>query len=177
MRDHTANDQLRVELINQIELILRKQFTLHEQLAQMIARKRDIIRSGQIQSITQICEEENVIVQQIAELEKRRFILVGQVTELVDPNRETPLTVSEMATLVEHEQSERLTAFAAQVREIVERVRRESSVVRNAMEQLSMHMAGLMQLVQGTLSRAKVYGRHGRLAVGVPVSSALDLKS
>lgn len=164
-------------IVDEIEAVLRRQGDCHRQLAQLIARKREAIRTGQIQVIPQICQDEHPLIQRVAELEKRRLALVGTLTELVDPSRGEPLTISDMAGLVETEQADRLTGLAAQVREIVENVRRESSVVRSAAEQLSVHMAGLMQVVQGTLSRAGVYGRQGRLAVGVPVQTALDLKS
>jgi hypothetical protein len=160
-----------------MERILRDQLELHRNLLQCIARKKHAIRTADIASVTKICGEENGIVQRLAESEKQRLALVGKLTQFINPKAQTPLTIVDIASLSPEPQRSRTVVLAAQLREILQQVQRESSIVKNAAETLSRHMSGIMQTVHAALSRARVYGHRGRIAVGAQMPSVLDIKS
>jgi hypothetical protein len=71
----------------------------------------------------------------------------------------------------------RLESVRAALRDLIDLVKRESSVVRQAAERLSAHMAGILQSVHSALAHANLYSRGGRIAVGANVMSSLDIKS
>lgn len=176
---HSARrpDRTHDPLLERIESILRRQLLAYEHLESLLERKREAIRQARANDMAVLCHEEHPLVQRIAELEKERLTAVGVLTEQANPGAAHPLAMREIALLAEGEQRERLIGLGARVVEVVERVQRQSSVLRAAAEQLSRHITGVLQVVQGALSQAGVYGRRGRLAVGVPVQSMVDFKS
>ena len=163
--------------IEALERMLRDQLEMHRRLLECISRKKVAIAAAQIAEVTRICGEENAIVQQLAESEKHRLALVGKLTQVIDCKSEKPLTVMAIAAEAREPQRSRVVALAGQLRDSLERVQRESSIVRTAADALSRHMSGIMQTVHAALSRARVYGQRGRIAIGVQMPSVLDIKS
>ena len=84
-------------------------------------------------------------------------------------------TVSEVVAAVGEADGSKLAVLATQLRELVERTKREHSVVRAAADSLARHMAGIVQSVTGALSGTGVYGRQGRLRDGSSLAAGLDL--
>ena len=169
--------QVMNETLDMLERLLREQHAIHKKLQSCIERKREAIRVSKINEITSICEEENELVQKQGELEKARFMLLGRITEMVNPRAERPLTLQEVADLAGAERAERLLELRGSLRELVAEVRRSSKIVRMASEKLNHHMVGIMQTVHSALSRAGVYGDKGRVAVGAQLDFSVDIKS
>lgn len=160
-----------------IELLLRGQLAVYQQLLQCIDRKRQAIRTADLDAITTICGEENSHIQGLAELERRRLELIGRLTQAVTPGAKKPLTINELTNHLAEPQRARTAAIAAQLREALGEVRSRSAVVRQAAETLSRHMSGIVQTVHSALSRARVYGQRGRISPGASIPSMVDLKS
>ena len=157
--------------------MLRAQLAVHEQLLQCVADKREAIRSADIAKVSDICGRENTLIQGLAEIEKQRLRLVGELTQSIHSKSQKPLTMNEISQSAAEPQRTRLLALTAQLREIVTELRAQSSIVRVAAETLSRHMSGIVQTVHSALSRARVYGERGRIAMGSQVQSMLDIKS
>lgn len=166
-------------LLDGLERLLRTQLESHQRLLRCIEGKRQAIRTADMNGITDLCKQEHTILQRITELEKHRLELIGRLTETLRPNAEALLTISEIAALsgIEESSQVRLTVLAAQLREALNDVKRQSSVVRAASEALSRHMTGIVQTVHSALSRARVYGQRGTIALGTQIHSVVDLKS
>ena len=164
-----ALDQLERNLINQLEK--------HRALERCVEQKHQAIRVAQIEQVTYICEEENEIVQSLGELEKARLVLTGNLTELIRPDSEKPLTVSEIADIAGEERGTRLREIRAVLNNLVTDIRKSSSVVRLAMEKLNQHMIGIKQIMHSALSRAGVYGSRGQVALGAQLEFNVDIKS
>ncbi len=162
-------DQLESNLINQLEL--------HRSLERCVEQKHQAIRLAHIDQVTHICEEENEIVQSLGELEKARLVLTGNLTELIRPDSENPLSMSEIADIAGEERGTRLREIKAVLNKMVMDIRKSSSVVRLAMEKLNQHMIGIKQIMHSALSRAGVYGSRGQVALGVQLEFNLDIKS
>lgn len=160
-----------------LERMLRAQLEGHERLGHCLARKREAIRTADIEAITAVCREEQVIVERLAEVEKQRLQLIGVFTQEMAPRAARPLTVREIAAGIEPERGGPLLELADTLKKTVSAVRGESAIVREAAEALGRHMAGLMQTVRTALAGAGTYGRGGRLAAGTPVRSGLDVKT
>jgi hypothetical protein len=160
-----------------LEQMLRAQLEGHKRLLSCIERKRLAIRTADIDSIAAICGEENTLIQKLGEVEKRRIELIGRFTAHFAPKAPIPLTVSQIADAVGDPASTRLLAHAAQLKDMIRKVRRESSIVRTAADALNRHMTGIVQTVNGALSKARVYGNRGRIVVGAQMQTSVDIKS
>ena len=156
---------------------LRRQLEDHRKLLACLERNREAVRRADMGAIKSICQEENVIAQRLAELEKARLELIGRLTEQLHPHAEVPLSVSQITEEIGGPACSRLTALAGQLMATVEDVRRASSVVRGAAEALSRHMTGLMQSVHSALTRAQVYSRRGRIATSSQSQFCIDVTS
>ena len=160
-----------------LEQMLRAQLEGHQRLLKCIERKRQAIRAADIESITTICGEENSLIQKLGEVEKRRIEMIGRFSQHFTPKATAPMTVGQMAESLGEPASSRLLAHAAQLKDMIRKVRRESSIVRTAADALNRHMTGIVQSVNGALSKARVYGNRGRIIVGTQLQTSVDIKS
>ncbi|MHC4320223.1 MAG: flagellar export chaperone FlgN [Planctomycetota bacterium] len=139
-----------------LERILRGQLDDHKRMLDCIERNREAVRNADMEAIKLVCQDQNSLAQHLAELEKVRLTAVGRLTESLQPQAATPLSVSQIAEAVGEPAGPRLTALADQLRATVQEVRRASTVVRTAADALARHMSGLMQTVHSALTRARV---------------------
>ena len=165
------------ELVMRLEQILHSQQKDYENLGQLIQSKREAIRQADMNAIAELCQQENTIAQHVTELEKTRLILSAELTRTLDPTASRPLSMNEVAQAIDEPNRSRLLQLSQALRGTIEEVRAASSIVRAAADELSRHMAGLLQTVQSALSRARVYSDRGRIALGAQYQFCLDLKS
>ncbi len=163
--------------ITVLEDNLRHQLDGHRALLICVERNREAVRHADMQQIHSICERKNEIVQQLSELEKQRLMIVGRVTEHLEPDAERPVPLDRIAAALEEPARGRFEVLAAELRSAIKDVRTASAVVRSATDALARHMSGLMQTVQSVLGRAKVYGRRGRLVTGEQDQFCVDIRS
>lgn len=161
-----------------LEKILRAQIEHHEKLLACINGKRQAIRAAQIDAMRDISTQENAIMQRLMEFEKRRVDLIQHLSGLVNPGEKRTLTVSEIAadSRIDSAQRERMLALAAQLRDLLSEVKRESSIVRHAADALARHMSGIVLSVHSALNRTRVYSARGGLTP-VGAVSVIDVKS
>jgi len=157
--------------------VLAAQIEGHRKLLSCIEKKRQAIRSADIDAITKLCQAEQAIAHRLGDLEKQRLELVGRLTERLAPDAARPLSLREITAAADEGRRGALEALAQRLREAIETVRRESSIVTAAASALSRHMTGIMQTVNSALSRVGVYERRGRIAVGAQMDFCVDLKS
>ncbi|MHC4414921.1 MAG: flagellar protein FlgN [Planctomycetota bacterium] len=165
------------EHLGWLERTLREQLDGHRQLLGCIGRKREAVRTADMESIAAICQQEHAIAHRLTELEKIRLELVGSLTEVLHPEARSPLTVSQIGAVLEEPDRTRLSALAGQLRSLVQEARHASSVVRSAAEALARHMAGISQTVQSALSRTQVYSQRGRITSGTQCRFQVDVTS
>lgn len=179
-------------MLDALEALLRGQLQCQQRLLDCVDRKRQAIRTAAIDSVAGICAQEQAILAKIVDLERHRAEHVLRITQLMNDQKfqveiETQkselqtLTIGEIASLVPEPRQSRLITLAAQLREALANVKRESSIVRAAADALSRHMAGVVQQVHAALSGTRVYGERGKIvisgAAGSQVSSIVDVKS
>lgn len=164
-------------MCGQLEKTLRALLEGQKKLLACMERKREAIRRADIGTVTETCQQEHTLTQRMSELEKHRLWLVGALTEQIDPKAERPATLAAIADPLEEEPQQRLLAIGAELKDSVREVRRQSTVLRSAAEALARHMSGIAQTVHSALSRAGVYGRAGKVALGAQMEFSVDLKS
>ena len=165
------------ETICQLERNLLGQLELHQSLRTCIERKREAIRTAQVQHIEGICQQEKDIVLQLGELEKKRLGLTGDLTETLHPDADQPMTIEQIVTFTTPEQGRKLQELRDRLKAIIVELRRSSTIVRVAMEKLNKHMIGIRQIVHSALSRAGVYSSQGKVAIGAQLDFSVDIKS
>ncbi|MFB3138393.1 MAG: flagellin [Phycisphaerales bacterium] len=89
------------EHVARLERIMRDQLQGQQLLLECIHRKREAVRTADLDSIASICQREHTIVQRLAEMEKARLELIGKLTEALDSQAKAPLTVSRIADAID----------------------------------------------------------------------------
>ncbi|MCZ6836416.1 MAG: flagellar export chaperone FlgN [Planctomycetota bacterium] len=156
---------------------LRAQHALQLRMEVCIKSKRQAISESRIDSVAGICEEENDLLQQLGDLEKARLVMVGSLTQAIEPDAQEPLSIKSLAGYLNESQARELLDMREILLEQVKKVRQESSVVRDAMESLNHHMIGILQTVRSALSGAGVYEQKGRVAMGAQLEFSVDVRS
>jgi len=147
--------------IAKLEQILSKQLEEHELMFGLLKRKREALRQANHRLVRDCCEQENHRVQAIGELEKHRLRLVGELTLMLNPHAAAPMLLGELAERLDEPARGRLLVFRQQLREKMEQIRHDASVVRRATESLTRHMQGLVQTISGAMNCGGVYGSGG----------------
>ncbi len=157
-------------------LVLEKSKALYQQLLAHSKARRAALRAGDFAGFSQIDEPERRIVAQIEELDQLRL---GEAKALATRIGLSPdASLVEIADKLPRESGGRVIALRDELRSLVLEVRRESSVVRQAAERLSAHIAGIVQSVHSVLAHANIYSSGGQIAtVGGGVISSLDIRS
>ncbi|MHC4948885.1 MAG: flagellar protein FlgN [Planctomycetota bacterium] len=162
--------------LERLEDVLRRQVAGHGRLLATIEAKHRAIRRADFDAITALCGDEQRIARELTELDgERRQAVHAAATTLGRPA--DPVTVAELADAAPAPRRARLLDVAGELRALVRRVRRASTVARAAAEALNGHMIGVMQVAHSALSRAGVYGAQGRISPGRQLPCRVDVRS
>lgn len=143
-----------------------------------LVEQRDAIRAAEPQRVQRVTEEHRRLISGLAALDQRRRELIVELSmSLSLPRASRTPSLSELARVLPEPDRTRVLTLAAQVRDRVEQVHRESASLRSAARTLAAHMEGLMRHVGRQLTSAGVYSPRGQLTPGGSFAVALDLKS
>lgn len=165
-------DKLLEKDLAALEMILRQQLTLHEQMLVTLADKKAALVRADHEKLTGLLQQENRHVQAISELEKQRLTLVGDLTLKIDPRAAAPLRLPELAMRLPEPARGRLMVLREQVRQRMERVREEAGLARRVTESLVRHMHGLVQSIGSAVTGIGTYNR-----AGAPPQAALAIST
>jgi len=146
----------------QLEQTVQQQITANERMLTIVAQKLEAFRRADREALAACCQRENEQFQQVAELEKKRLLLVAELTQLVDPQAQRPLSMGELAERLPEPARGRLLVLRQTLRQRLEKVQREGSVARRAAESLLRHMQGIVQTIGGALTGIGTYGQRGK---------------
>ena len=158
--------------VAQLEATLAQQLHEHDQLLELIQRKRQALRAADHRLVADCCRQENGRVQRIGELEKQRLLLAGELTLLLVPGATEPLRLDALAQRLAEPAQGRLLVLRQQLRQRMEQVRHDAGIAQRAAEALARHMQGLVQTLSGVMSGGAAYGR-----AGAPTRAALALST
>ena len=151
------------KLLNELEEYLQILKTEHKALYDMICRKREALRASQIALVRDCCERENIHIQKIGSIEKRRQNLIGRITDKLQPSAPQPMSLSDIAAVASQPQRDRLLEIHKDLRDLVERVRDENTIMQRATQGMLQHVQGMMQMIGQVFGDAGTYGRTGQV--------------
>lgn len=117
-------------------------------------------------------EREQAEAVRTLDLERRK--LLGLPERAIPGANE--ITITALARSRPEPERGELLERADRLRKLIERVRRDQAVVREASGSVLSHMRGLMQQLSGRLSHSGTYGAGGRVNAGPVVVSGLDIR-
>ncbi len=164
-------------LIDELEQILRQLVVHYEQLHSLANLHLEAIRKADVDQLSVCIAQENRIIQAVAESEKRRLHVVGDIADILGSPEESQTTMSWIAERIRGDRGSRLAAMARHLRSVIAAMSEVNTAARQAAETLAKHMDGLMRSVARELNHAKTYSNRGRMDAGPAVVSALDLSS
>ncbi len=164
-------------LIDELERMLRQLVVHYEQLLSLSRMHLEAIREADIERLSVCIGQENTIIQAVAEIEKRRLHVVGDIADILGSPDETQTTMSWIAERIRGDRGGRLAAMARHLRSVIGELTEVNTAARSAADTLSKHMDGLMRSVARELNHAKTYSSRGRVDAGPSVVSALDISS
>jgi hypothetical protein len=163
--------------LDELEKLLAAQHEVYRALLHAVERKREAIRTAAVETVIEISGKEEVIVGRLEAMDGQRRQLLARVSAEMGERTGESLTVRQIAERLDEPTRTRLLALAAQLRETILALRRESSVVRTGAEALGRHMGGIIQSMQTAISKAAVYGRRGRIAAATQIPCSVDVRS
>jgi hypothetical protein len=150
--------------------ILEQSGALYIQLLAHAKIRRATLRAGDFGGFSRLDEPEKRVVAQIAELDRQRLaearVIAAAVGLLVEIAEKLPAAIGGRVLILRDE-----------LRALILEVRSETSIVRQAAERLSAHIAGVVQSVHAVLAHANVYSSAGQIATGGGMISSLDIRS
>lgn len=159
----------------ELESTLLAQETCYRRLRELVARRREAIRTADLALLKETLDDERSIVTRVAELDRRRTeIAAGLAKRLGSPQQAS--SIRALLARAPQAARERLLQLADRLRFEIEAVKEESARVRAAADALAQHVAGVLQSVSAAFATTKTYGRAGRVANGSAIRS-IDIRS
>ena len=175
--EHETQTPDAADALARLVRLLERQIEDHRALLTRIEQKQEALRTADLDAIGRLCGEEKAIVQRLQAADSERRGVIEELTAALAPADDEPLTIAGIAAAAGDAFRERLLGLLNELRTIAESVGRESTVVAAASRALSTHLTGIMQSVNGALSRVGVYGRRGRIAMGSQMDFCVDVTS
>jgi predicted anti-sigma-YlaC factor YlaD len=163
-----------------VDALLRtmaEQVKVYRLLRECLERKREGLRTARIDEIHTCCDAERQLIGRIHELERKRAAQAAAISKTIAPTAQGALSATELAQRLDEQRGRALLDLAGQLKSTMKDATAVSKVVAGAAETLGKHLGGIVQTVQGALSRVGVYGKGGRIAVGTQTEHSVDLRS
>lgn len=159
-----------------LESLLGEERSLYISLAELLDQQREAVRIADVDELTRVSAHERTLVDALRVVDQRRSQLATAIGQELGFGGEVRPALS---TLLEHAgpRRGRLVVIADELRRLIKATRAASAVVRLAAESLACHMQGIVQSVEAGFNRSGVYERAGRLANGVRLHTAIDIRS
>ncbi len=159
----------------ELESTLLAQETCYRRLRELVARRREAIRTADLELLKATLDEERSVVTRVAELDRRRAATAAELAKrLGEPQHAS--SIRALVARAPQAVRERLQQLADRLRFEIEAVKEESGRVRAAADALAQHVAGVLQSVSAAFATTKTYGRAGRVAGGSAIRS-IDIRS
>lgn len=156
--------------------ILEKTAVLYRQLHDHAKARRVALRSADYAGFSKLDEPERRVVDQIAELDRERLAEARAIA--VRLGLPPDASLGAIGERLPPAVGGRLIQLREELRTLIVDVRRETSVVRQAAERISAHIAGIVQTVHSALAQASIYSSGGQIATGGGgMISSLDIRS
>jgi hypothetical protein len=150
------------KLVAELLTLLRELLAGQERLLGLALARREAMRTLDISRLETVAGQERAETARMAELDQRRMALTSQMRAVLGAG--TAATVSEVARRVEEPAKSQLLALAAQLKETVEKVERNTRINATISETVVKGLAKVLKIVTGLAQHAGLYMRNGRKA-------------
>jgi len=150
------------KLISELLTLLRELLACQQRLVTLALARRDAMRAFDIERLNAIGAQEHAEMQTVAALETRRKTLIQQFKAVLGRNVDP--TVSEIAKRASEPARTQLLGLAAQIKEAVEVVSRNTRINAAVSEGVVKGLAKVLKVVTGLAQHAGLYMRNGRKA-------------
>jgi len=151
-------DKLVAELLG----LLRELLAGQDRLLKLALARREAMRAFDIGRLETLADQERAEGARMAELDRRRQGLVGQLKAALGKGVEAKVT--EIARRVNEPARSQLLGLAAQLKETVEQVERSTRINATISETVVKGLAKVLKVVTGLAQHAGLYMRNGRKA-------------
>ncbi|MEM1446504.1 MAG: flagellar export chaperone FlgN [Planctomycetota bacterium] len=165
----------RKQTLDRLESTLRQSIDRQQQLTDLLKRKRDAMRAGDANLMTDLTRAENAHVQAISEIEKTRLKLVAELTLLLDLSATEPLKLAALAERFPEPTRGRLLVMRSQLLDAMRAVQEQTAVAKRASESLVKHVSGLVRTLANVSHGHAAYGPVGRTPQQPAPMSTLSL--
>lgn len=158
-----------------LERVLEALAVEHETLITLARQHREALRKADAPTISRIATQRNETNQRIVALDQERARVVAEIAlalGLPSANQ----TVRALVTQIGGPASKRLGALAERLRGLIEAARTEQSALREATSAFAGHLGSMMAQVVQTCTIARTYTARGRMAQGIAMPAAMDLR-
>jgi chromosome segregation ATPase len=158
-----------------LESTLLAQEVCYQRLRELVGRRREAIRTADLELLKETLDEERSLVTRVSELDRRRTATAAELAKRLGAPQQAG-SIRALIARAPQAARERLQQLADRLRFEVEAVKEESARVRAAADALAQHVAGVLQSVSSAFATTKTYGRAGRVANGSAIRS-IDIRS
>lgn len=162
-------------MIAQLEQMLRDLLVAYEQLVSLAEIRRGALRRADAAQLGACVTQENLIVQTVTEIEKRRLRLVAEFADRLGSPEKGRTAMTWIGERCAEPLRGRVLATAQRLRERMQAYSTLNKSSQMAAEMLASHMQGLWAQVSQELSHSRTYSAQGRPAAGRAVITALDV--
>lgn len=158
-----------------LERVLESLAAEHESIIALAREHRAALRKADSPAIAAIAGQRAEANTRIAQLDRERAKLVAEMAkELGMPS--VNLTVRALIARLGSPSATRVAALAERLRGLIEEARQEQSALREATAAIAGHLGGLLAQVAQSCAVARTYTAHGRMAQGIALPAAMDIR-
>jgi hypothetical protein len=157
MDDHTQR------LVQELELLLTGMIERQRLWLAVFEQKTEALRKADHSLMAALSSQENDHLRAMSEMEKRRLLLLADLTRALDPGAREPLRLQPLAERLPDAIRDRLLRLRSELRAEIERFRSRLASVRSASESLLRHVNGVVTSVVAAATGNTVYSRAGTL--------------
>lgn len=158
---------------DQLEAIMRDLVICYEQMLTFAKHRRDAIRAADTDRLAACVRQENTLVQQVAEIEKRRISVVRALAESLGSDQREQTTVSWIASRL-GDAGGSLRILADHLRATIAKVTEINNVTKQAAETLAKHMRGIIDATARKRSFVTTYKSTGGMAAPIGAGTGLN---
>jgi len=152
---------------------MRELVVCYEQILTFAKQRRDAIRAADTSMLGSVIRQENVLVQRVADVEKRRIDTVRHLATELGSTAKEQTTVSWIASHL-GDAGAQLRILADHLRQTISKVSTLNAVTKDAAETLAKHMQGIVHSVAKDRSFVKTYSSQGSMAKPSAASAGLN---
>ncbi|QDU72363.1 flagellar export chaperone FlgN [Mucisphaera calidilacus] len=148
--------------VTELEALLISMIERQRLWLAVFEQKTGAMRRGDRKLMAALTTQEKDHLAAMGEMEKRRLMLLGELTQVFRPDAREPMRLVELAQLLPEATRDRLLRLRQDLRAEMKRFREQLGSVRQASESILRHVNGVMETVVAAAAGVATYTSAGR---------------